>query len=115
MDAPVDDYDEYTVDDAKDAVRDGDLDPAAALEYERATKERVTLTRWLENRLEDLEPQPVDADDGEPETVPVASTRKGSIAGIFFEYANDARVVERTARVEEAISDGDLRELDYEP
>lgn len=112
MDAPVDDYDEFTVKEAKAAVRGGDLDPAAALAYESAHKDRVTLTSFLEDRLPDADD--VAADDG-TEMVPVASTRTGLIAGVLFESAHETRVLERTARVEEAISKGDLRELDYEP
>lgn len=111
MDAPADDYDEYTVKEAKAAVRDGDLDPAAALAYEREHKDRVTLTDWLDDRLPDVDDV---ADDG-PEMVPVASTRTGMIAGMLFKSSNETRLVERTPRVEEAITQGDLRELDYEP
>lgn len=108
MDAPAENYDEYTVKEAKAAVRDGDLDPAAALAYEREHKDRVTLTRWLEDRIEAQE-------ETRPEMVPVANQRPGHVAGIHFERAHETRVVERTVRVEEAITKGDLRVLDHEP
>lgn len=112
-DAPSDNYDDHTVKEAKAAVRAGELDPAAALAYERANKDRVTLTRFLEDRLPEINDAGGEADGYK--SVPVASTRTGLIAGILFETAHETRVLERTPRVEEAISKGDLRELDYEP
>lgn len=115
MDEPVDGYDEFTVEDAKAAVRAGALEPAAALAYEREGADRVTLTRWLENRVEAQAEAEADDADAEPETVAVASTRSGMIAGMLFRSAHQPRVVKRTVRVEEAISNGDLRVLDYEP
>lgn len=136
---PAPDYDELTVGDVKDRVRDNELGPAAVLAYERDNKDRVTLTRWLEERAPplgdgdaDADPEPEsdadassatqpspadapsaadDADDGH-ETVTVASQRLGSIAGMHFDAAYETRVVARTPRVEEAISDGDLRVID---
>lgn len=104
--APADDYDDLTVDDVKERVREGQLLAAAALEYERDHKDRVTLTSWLEGRL-----PPADADDGH-ETVTVAAQRVGSIAGFYFERAHATRTVDRNPRVEEAISDGDLRVIE---
>lgn len=109
-DAPADGYDEMTVEDVKSDVRDGKIDPAFALEYERDHKDRVTLTRWLDDRV--VSP---DEDGNEPEEVPVASHRPGMVAGLFFERAHEVKVVEKNKRVEEAIGKGDLRLLDYEP
>lgn len=108
--APSDDYDDLTVEEAKAAVRGGEIDASATLDYEREHKDRVTLTNWLEGRVVEA-----DEDGTEPETVPVASRRPGMIAGMFFASGNETRVVEKTPRVEEAIATGDLRLLDREP
>lgn len=111
-DLPFAAYDQFTVKDTKEAIRHSDgVDEAEVLAYERDHKDRVTLTRWLENRLEGN----AESDDDGPEMVAVASTRSGMIAGILFEDAHETRVLERSARVEEAISDGYLRELEREP
>lgn len=44
---------EGTVDEVKEAVRDGAADPAAVLEAETANKDRVTLVEWLESRVDE--------------------------------------------------------------
>ncbi|MFB6076885.1 MAG: hypothetical protein ABEK12_02030 [Candidatus Nanohaloarchaea archaeon] len=42
---------EGTVDEVKDAVRDGDIDAGSVLAAEQENKNRVTLVEWLEGRV----------------------------------------------------------------
>lgn len=99
---PADDYDSLTVKEVKERVRSGLLDPATAHDYEVENKDRVTLTRWLDDRLE--------TDTG-PETVVVAPTRKRRVATFWIDEEDlyEPMTVDRTPKIEEAIEAGDLQ------
>lgn len=104
MFAHIDSYDDLTVDEVKDAASDLSHDQLQDLrEHEADTKGRVTLLRWVDDRLDELDP--------ESETVVVTSYRGGYAAGVWFDAPLAKKEVERTTRIERAIEDGTLVEV----
>lgn len=105
----IDGYDDMTVEEVKDAVRNGDFttdEIRDILEYEEDHKDRVTITGWIEERY--LPP----AEDAEPETVTVtAGEYIGYVAGLHFDRQFEHKTVEYNTRIEQAIEDGDLRRV----
>lgn len=60
------DYDEIvegTIDEVQEAVEEQDLDLEALLAAEKANKDRVTLTNWLEDRIDESSAAEDDADE----------------------------------------------------
>lgn len=123
----IDDYDEKTVPEVKDAVRDAEF-AATALEaiaeYERDHEERVTLLEWLDRRTpeddeDEREPIVIDGTeydnpdplDDRPAKARVAALETGSIAGHHFDRLNETKTVEVTPRVVAAINDGRLQRI----
>ncbi|MFB6076964.1 MAG: hypothetical protein ABEK12_02445, partial [Candidatus Nanohaloarchaea archaeon] len=68
--AEYEDLVEGTVDDVKEAVREGEFDPATVLAVEQENKDRSTLVSWLEGRTdEDTGEADVDYDGLVQETI----------------------------------------------
>lgn len=106
------DFDDLTVDEAQERL--ADTTPGAlrgVLAYERSHKDRVTLTRWIEERL-DLDEDEDDEGD-EPERIRVTNgSYTGYVAGLFFENPYQSRAVTRNARIERAIESGKISEVE---
>lgn len=102
VEPPSADYDELTVDEVKDRVESGEYRPEEVYAYETDNKERVTLLRWLDDR--------VDTSD-DPAKVTVAPTRKRRVATYWIDKADlfEPMRVPRTPKVEEAINNGDFQ------
>lgn len=108
MTSPIDDHDDLTVDEVKARVSAAELSAdqlQQVLDYERATADRVTLTRWLDRRVANAREAEA-ADD--VATVTVTSYTGGYTAGVWFDHPLQHKEVERTTRVERAIKAGDL-------
>lgn len=116
MEELINGYDDLNVDEVREEIDKRPLSRTNLREiraYERENKDRVTVTRYIDDLLDD-QPDPeaesdveVDEDDGK-ETVTVVPQRNGYIAGHFFDYAYTRREVVHDARVEAAIERGDL-------
>lgn len=104
VEPPSEDYDDLTVKEVKARVESGEYDVLPVYRYENANKQRVTLTRWLDDRL----PAP------EPEEVVVAPTRTRRVANFWIdeEDVHEPITVKRTPQIEEAIDAGDLQVID---
>lgn len=120
----IDNYDEKTVDEVKEAVRDGGLDESPGTlgdiyEYEHEHKHRVTLLSWLEGRADDLYEEAADDESDEAgeeaeavadEKITVSNTRTGRVANMWFDTLYETREVKPNVLVLEALEEGDLRE-----
>lgn len=133
----IDDYDDLTVEETLDAVADFEGDELAEfIEFEAANKGRTGVLDPLEDRLES-EPEDAESDDGEEsadpdpepveaesvdgpdpsaydgsETVTVTVEEYGYAAGLFFDSAGEEQTVEHTLRIERALRDGRLIEVE---
>lgn len=105
----IDNYDGMTVDEVKEEVRSGSFshnELKEILSYEEENKDRVTITRWLEDRVEEnaeVEPDEV--------TVEMGNTT-GYVAGLLFERPFERKTVEFGTRIKRALERGDLRRVD---
>ncbi len=91
-----------TVDEVKDAVRDGDLDVAAVLAAEEAGKDRSTLTGWLENRV------PEDAGETAADESSEDADGSGDDADASDDIDYDDVVSGTIAEIKEAIEEQEL-------
>lgn len=110
----IEDYDELTVDEVRSALEEAELSASGlrtVLGYEQATKDRVTLTRWIERQLDDDVEESEAEPDEEPETVVVTSYKGGYVAGVWFDRPLVHKEVDRTTRIDRAIEDGRLVEV----
>lgn len=123
LEPPTDDYDELTVEQVKARVREylsgygedygedygepGEepLDPVDVYAYESENKQRVTLLRWLDDFVGDLEDE---------EQITVAPTRKRRVATFWIDDDDlyKPMTVTRTPKIDEAIEAGALQVID---
>lgn len=120
MPTPIDDFDELTVPEAKSAIEAAGLSARELrdlAEYEGDHKDRVTLTGWLLDHADEIDEDDADvapetaAETREPETVVVTAYSGGYHAGLWFDRPLTKKEVRRTTRIETAIEDGELVEV----
>lgn len=79
-----------TVDEVKETVETEGLDPRAVLEAERENKDRVTLVKWLEERVETPETREGMRGNGLARAVNLATSRlfvAGLVIGVAVSFA----------------------------
>lgn len=125
----IDNYDEKNVEEVKSDISEHGLDQSPGTlgdvhEYELENKQRVTLLRWIESRVDDLyqsaqtDGTGVLAEGSEDDVVApvrVAAPQKGFYVGREFEEAYATEVVYHNERVKRAINRGDLILVDEDP
>lgn len=112
------DFDDLTVDEAKEHLADADeSDLRDVLVYERSHKDRVTLTRWIESRLgidevdEDEAPE-----DDEPDVIRVTNGEfTGYVAGETFRNPHETRVLPNNERTRQGLETGKITRTLHQP
>ncbi len=105
----IENYDELTVDETLDVVSEFDDEKTEQfIKYERNHKDRTTVIEPLEKSL----PNKADPSTDEPEMVTVTVETGNYGGGVFFDDATESKTVELTTRIEQALEDGNLTEVE---